>query len=430
MIWIYNILVTFLSPFWVPWMLIRAGRRKGKVDWAQRLGDYRLPRPSPDRPRLWFHAVSVGEVVAALPVLRAVRARAPEAEIVLSVTTSSGHEAAREKAAELFDHLVYFPIDVPRFTIGAMIRVRPRAVAIMETELWLNFLWACRLVKAQTLLVNGRISDRSYPRARVLGFFYAELLHYVDEALMQSETDAERIRSLGASEARVLGNCKFDQAVEGIDDGGRDWRAELGMAPTDQVIVVGSTRGEREEEFVAAALSDPRLQGARVVWAPRHLERVPALAARLGPDAGLRSEGARKRVTILDTYGELAQVYAVADVVVIGGGFDRLGGQNLIQPLAHGKPVVHGPHMQNFRDATEMAARAGCTVVAHTPAELAEALASLLHDPQRRRTMGDAAQALVRQNVGASDRYAEAIVTALRRPSEPTPARVPSAPRR
>ena len=438
MIWIYNILLSLGSLLWVPWMILRARKRKEPVDWKERSGDYRFKLPK-GVPRLWLHAVSVGEVMAALPILREVRTQAPNLEIVLSVTTSSGHKTASEKAEGLFDHLVYYPIDVYRFVLAALVRIRPSVVAVMETELWMNFLDASHNMGVKTLLVNGRISDRSFPRAKVFGFFYRDLLRRMDRCLMQTATDADRIRELGGQSVEIYGNCKFDEALQGVEADGEHWRKELGLDPTVPVIVVGSTRSEIEEHLIVQAIKELRVQ---VLWAPRHLERAEPLQrtltqegisvkrrtvdARLAPvpdlstSQELRStsiaEGGVPQVLLIDTYGELSAIYSVADIVVIGGGFDRLGGQNLIQPLAHGKPVLHGPHMQNFKDVSQAALLAGATEVVSTSGELLAALKKLLADEEERTRRGKAAQKLVRANVGASRRYAEAIVEASKAP--------------
>lgn len=411
MLVLYNLLLTLLAPFWVPWMWWRTRRRAEGVNWRERAGDFPL-EPRADGKRIWIHAVSVGEVVAGLPILRELRALLPDHEIVLSVTTSSGHQTAREQAADLVDHLIYFPIDVARFQLAAMQRVRPAVVAILETELWMNFLWAAKTFRARTLLVNGRLSDRGYRGARRVGFFYRALLRDLDRCLMQSETDAERIRSLGAQDVVVLGNAKFDQAVEGLAADPADWRQKLGIPTGEPVLVVGSTRGEEEEAFVAEALRDLPVA---IVWAPRHLERADALADLLARERGgvaRRSLGEGGSTVLLDTYGELSSVYSIADLVIIGGGFANHGGQNLIQPLAHGVPVLHGPHMQNFRASAEAAQTAGATEVASTPRELREAVQRLLNDPSRRERMGAAGKALVRAGAGAGRRYAEAIQAA------------------
>jgi 3-deoxy-D-manno-octulosonic-acid transferase len=411
MFWVYNLLLTLAAPFWVPWMLIRARRRGEQPNWKERCGDLPI-LPRKGERRLWLHAVSVGEVIAALPILREVRARDPELKIVLSVTTSSGHQTARDRAEGLFDHLVYFPIDVARFQLAALTRVAPETVAVMETELWFNFLWAAKAVGAHTLVVNARLSDRSFPRARRAAFFYRALLAHVDRVLAQSETDADRFRALGARSVEVFGNCKFDEALQGSDADPSALRAELGIPSDALVVVIGSTRGAEEEAFVLHALR-ALAPAPWIIHAPRHLERVTELAAAVRAAFGsvaLRSRAETGPYLILDTYGELARLYAVADVAVIGGGFANLGGQNLIQALAHGKPVLHGPHMQNFRDVAALAAQAGATRVCATTDELRAVLATLLRSAAERERMGAAARQLAESSRGAAARYAEAMI--------------------
>ncbi|MBL8086704.1 MAG: hypothetical protein JNM85_01380 [Chthonomonas sp.] len=412
---LYNLLLTLLSPLWVPWMLMRARRRADGPDWQERTGNLPFSLPASKR-RVWFHAVSVGEVVAALPILKALRANANPPEIVLSVTTSSGHSTAQSQAAELYDRLIYFPIDVPRFVLASLMRVRPNVVAVMETELWLNFLCMAKDLGAKTLLLNGRISDRAYPRSIKVRGYYRALFQSLDQALVQTEVDAQRIRDLGAREVRVLGNCKFDQGAM-VPPGAREqWRDILGLQPGERVVVIGSTRGTEDEDFVLEALRSVDLTGVRIVHAPRHLEAAVQLAEKTRAQFGkvaLRSKGERGPQLILDTFGELSAAYSIADVAIIGGGFANLGGQNLIQPLAAGVPVLHGVHMQNFAEVSAMAGAAGCAHACATPAELASMLTKWLNGPDERAELGARASALVQANLGASQRYAQAILEAL-----------------
>lgn len=415
-LWLYNIAIFLLSPIWVPWMWFRSAKRAEKPNWKERAGDYSITRPQ--KKRVWIHAVSVGEVLASAPILRAVKAKRPDCEIVLTTTTSSGHQTAREKLSDLYDHLFYFPIDLPRFTLRAVMKVRPSVIAVMETELWMNFLWSADALQVPTLLINGRISDRSFKRSQSLKFFYKALFKFLGRGLMQSDRDRERIEALGMPKAEVFGNCKFDQAIEGLKGSREEWRAKLGAAPTDFVVVVGSTRGAEDEAIVLDGLKKafPELDGVKIIHAPRHLERVPELkdrAEQLWSSVGQRSKGETADFLILDTYGELGEVYSAADIVIIGGGFANLGGQNLIQPLAHGVPVLHGPHMQNFRDSSSMALEAGASLECSDAAELAKNLTELKLDSQRRITMGENAKALVHSQIGASERYADAIVAHL-----------------
>lgn len=418
---LYNLLVWLTLPIWVPWMILRSRRRQGAVNWRQRTGNYPFTMTKGSR-RIWIHAVSVGETVAVLPVLREIRALAPDVEIVLSTTTSSGYQTAKEKAADLVTHVVYFPIDLPAFTLSALARVRPQVVAIMETELWMNFLWACKEVGAKAMVINGRLSDRSFPRAQKAAIFYRALFRWVDHVLVQTPVDAERMQAIGAHHPEVLGNVKFDEATAGLAADPTEWRTTLGLDATLPTIVIGSTRGDNEEAFVKEALLEldkTHRDQYNLIWAPRHIESAESLARSI--QAGRRSLGDQGSRLVLDTFGELSQIYSVADIVVIGGGFDQLGGQNLIQPLAHGKPVIHGPHMQNFRVPADLAARAEATLLAENPAALATHLRELLTHSNRRVEMGDRARRMVAEHVGASRRYAERIVAQLPEREAPKP---------
>jgi 3-deoxy-D-manno-octulosonic-acid transferase len=417
MFFLYNVLIPLLSPIWGPWMYWRTRRRKEQPNWKERFGDFRLTPRTDDVPRVWLHAVSVGEVIAALPILRELRAQAPRAEIILTVTTSSGHQTAREQAKGLFDHLRYFPIDVLRFQMAAMQQVQPRVVVVMETELWMNHLWCAKLFQAETLLINGRISDRAYPRSQKLTFFYRTLFKSLDRALMQTTVDAERIESLGAKNVQVVGNCKFDQAATVSDRSPDEWRAELGIQANLPCVVVGSLRAE-EFDSLAPAITELAESGIQVIVAPRHLERTEELVASLKQSVSRRSksEPMRDNLLILDSYGELSAIYAVADIAIIGGGFANLGGQNLIQPLAQGIPVVVGPHMQNFRDVTELAVRNDAA--RQVPAEaVSRTIQELRANPDQLRQMGIAAKILVAENTGASRRYVEIICDHLSAPA-------------
>ncbi len=404
---VYNLLITILAPIWVPWMWIRTRARKLQPNWPERFGNYDIERRK-DRKRVWFHAVSVGEVVAALPILAEVRAVLPDHEIILSTTTSSGYSTAQEKAKGYADRVFYFPIDIARFQLAAVQRVQPSVVAIMETELWFNFLWAAKVFDCRTMLINGRISDRSFKRSVWVKFFYKSLLRNMDRCLMQSAEDASRIEQLGGQHVSVEGNCKFDQAAANASADPAVWKQELGLNGSRVTLVVGSTRGAEEEDFVIGALSADQ----QLVFAPRHLERAEELLKKLQAKFGQvarRSKGEKGQVVLLDSYGELDSVYCVADIVVIGGGFANHGGQNLIQPLALGKPVLHGRWMQNFRDVTEMALRSGASLRCETQEQLRAAIQELRQDEVKRLSMGEAAAELIRANVGASRRYAEAI---------------------
>jgi len=411
---VYNFILTILSPIWVPWMWLRTVKRKEQPNWKERFGDFEI-QPRKDRKRIWVHAVSVGEVVASPPILKEIRSQLPDHEIILTTTTSSGHQTARDTAKDLYDQLFYFPIDVNRFMGAAMQRVQPSVVAVMETELWPNFLWWAKVFDAKTLLINGRISDSSFKRSKSLKPLYAAMLANVDSCLMQTEHDAERIKALGARSAEVMGNAKFDQAAKVFAQPPQQLKAELGFEERTPVVVIGSTRGDEEEAFVVNAIKQLSID-VNVIHAPRHIERAPELMQLLKKEGfapALRSAQTHQtkgtNYWVLDTYGELDRMYSIADVVVIGGGFANFGGQNLIQPLAQGKPVLHGPHMQNFREETSQADECGAAIRVDTPEKLASAIMDILPYPEKARQMGDAARKLVKTNLGASKRYAAGI---------------------
>ncbi|MCC6403330.1 MAG: hypothetical protein IT207_04915 [Fimbriimonadaceae bacterium] len=414
MIILYNLLLVLTLPVWATWMAVRARRRKEPVEWAERQGSYPFVLGRSKR-RVWVHAVSVGEFMACQPLLHALREIEPNPEVVVSTTTSSGHGEAEKHKGKLFDRLVYFPIDVPRFCLKALLSVKPTVIVMMETEIWPNFLWTAHQMGIPALVANGRISDKTHSRGWIARWVYRPVLRTVDAVLAQSDTDRDRFLALGARQAESVGNTKFDQALGGMRATSRDWLCELGTPEGCPVIVVGSTRSEAEEALVADALADPRIEGCAVVWAPRHIERAPEVARqleRIGREPTLRSQGGKGRTVVLDTYGELAQVYTIADVVVVGGGFDTLGGQDILQPMAHGKPVVHGPNMSNFRDIARLAQEAGAAVTCEpNPSELAQLLADLLTDPSRRAQIGSAGRALVERHRGASERIATRVAT-------------------
>lgn len=416
MILLYNFLLVITAFFWLPWMILRARKRKEQPNWSQRAGDLKFT-PGVNPKRIWLHAVSVGEVMASLPILTELRKKLPGWEIVLSVTTSSGHETARTKAAGLYDFLIYPPIDLMRFTVRAMSRTKPAALVIMETELWYSLLWSAKEFGAATILANGRISDRSFSRSKHIAFFYKDVLSHFDHILMQTEQDKERILALGAPQAEVYGNTKYQEALDALTASPDHWRKELGIQPGEFVVFVGSTRGEEDETPVLEGIkmAFPDLAGIKIIWAPRHLERAGDLAKRiaatLGP-ASMRSKGEKGQITLLDTYGELSQAYSAADVVIVGGGFANMGGQNLIQPLAHGKPVIHGLYMQNFRQAAQQAKEAGASLTVTTSADLAESLKKLKSDEALRTKMGLAGAEMVRSHAGAAERMADRIAAA------------------
>lgn len=412
MFWLYNIFLLVTSPIWIPILIVKARRRGPAPIWRELQGNYAI-EPRSGGKRVWIHAVSLGEVMAAKVIVAKLAAIAPHLEIVVTSTTSTGLEAARKHLGEYATAVFAFPIDVARFQLAALTRVRPSVCVVVETELWMNFLTIAKNMGIRTMVVNGRISPRSFRRSRWIRFFMRAVTAKLDRCLVQTERDAERFAAYGATSLEVMGNAKFDQAALSPSLTPDEWRVELGIPRGFQALVIGSTRSPEEEEFVLSALSKLDLSRTAVVWAPRHPERAPAILAAVSDamDAtpARRSNGEKGTFLVLDTVGELAEVYSIADVVVVGGGFGGHGGQNILQPLAHGKPVIHGIHMDNFAEVVAQTTAIGASQMVSSPEELGKAIVDLLEDDSKRQDMGEAARQFVSRNLGASERYAQAI---------------------
>lgn len=424
----YNALLALASPALAAGLAYRLVTGKSRAGWRQRWGNLPDDLARKSAPRIWVHCASVGEVTAATPILRAYRRIRPGDEIVLSVVTPGGFDTA-SKLGDLLRCVVYAPFDVPWAVRRALRRIQPDVLVVLETELWPNLLHLTAARGAAPILVNGRISDRSFGRYRRARRIFVWALAHFERILTQSEVDARRFEQIGAPADRieVFGNSKFDQAGDRLSAAEvAALRADLRLPPTGPVWVVGSTREPDEERIVIEAyrLARRRAPDLSMVHAPRHPDRA-AEVERLYREAGfspvrrtaLSGVDGPVRELILDTFGELGRVYAVGDVAFIGNSLTPPGGgQNLLQPLAQGTPVVTGPYMQNFRDITAMAQSVGLSYTARTAQELAEQVLTRL-DAQSKASVADRAHALIQANSGASARYAEAIAALAGRES-------------
>ena len=391
------------------------------------------------RPSIWIHAVSVGEVQAARTLIPGLRDRYPGHRLWLSTTTRTGRAVAA--GIEAVDGLFYFPLDLPPAVDRVLDRVRPALFVAVDTELWPNLLRRCARRGVRTMLVNGRISDRSYPRYRLVRRWFRRVLADVDRCCAQSGESARRLVDLGAPADRVVttGNLKFDAlpaplpAAAARDD---DLARSLGLVPDRPVLMAASTHpGEEEPVLDAFRRLRAGEPGLALVIAPRHPERgdeVAALATARGLTAVCRSrlpaDGAgRADVVVLDTVGELAALFPAATVVFVGGSLVPVGGHNVIEPAAWGRPVVFGPHMENFAEVAEL-------FIAHRAArrvsraeELEPSVAELLADPRKRAELGAAARSLVEANRGAAARSLAEIAAVLPPPGRPAPVEPPGA---
>lgn len=357
----------------------------------------------------WIHAVSVGEAIAAAPLVEGVRRLRPALPLMMTTVTVTGARVAVERYAELASHR-FLPMDLPWTVRRFLEALRPAFLVCMETELWPNLLRALAARGVPVMIANGRISDRSYRRYRMVRPFMRRVLDCVTVFAMQSSEDARRIIALGARPERVVvtGNIKN---VPPADTGGSVdiWRRLLGLEAGQPVWVAGSThRGEEEAVLAAHRLARADSPALALVIAPRHPERateVVDLVKARGWPAVRRSAMPRERerdaVVVLDTVGELAPVYGVADVVFVGGSLVPLGGHNMLEPALRRKPVLCGPHTGNFREAAALLGSAGAALVVRDGAALGRELARLLADGELRRKLGEAGHEAVASRHGA-----------------------------
>jgi 3-deoxy-D-manno-octulosonic-acid transferase len=362
---------------------------------------------------IWVHAVSVGEVLAARPLVTDLKRRYPQFKIFLSTTTMSGQQLARRDVRDA-DAVFYFPFDWGFTARRTLTLVNPRLFVMMETEIWPNLLRECSRRGVKTVVVNGRISYRSFPRYRMIRPFFRRVLADVDRFCVQGEETARRLVELGADPARVTitGSLKFD-ALEPAEVPGRGRVLRFFRVPSARPVVMAGSTLRGEEEPVIRAFNRMRAAGsnALLVIAARQPERfgeVERLCRHEGLATVRRSAlpidaEPRADAVILDTIGELAQLYQIAALVFVGGSLVPSGGHNILEPAVFGKPILFGPHMQNFGEIADTFLRNGAAVQVRTERELEEALVSLMGDPVRRASLGAAARALVDANRGAKE---------------------------
>jgi 3-deoxy-D-manno-octulosonic-acid transferase len=373
--------------------------------------------PGPGHPRIWLHGASAGDLLALSPMIDRLRARFPQAKVIVSTMTNTGHLMATERLKKNIDAVIYAPWDLFGATRRAVSAVKPDLLVLEYTEIWPNLIRAAHTSGSRVALTNGRFSARHLARYRGLFNLIGNPLHDIDLFLMREEDEAERVLQLGAPKdrVRVTGNTKFDALVPlAQSEEDHALRGALGLRQGARVWIAGSTHeGEEEllfEVYKKLIVDAPDLF---MVVAPRYLERAERVA-QLGRDAGLHvglrsknnAEGAP--VIVLDTIGELARAYRLATLVFVGGSFTTRGGQNILEPAAQGKPVLFGPHMENFHDSVQvLVGRGGIQV--KDPEHLTRVMSDLLLRPESIDSLGTLASNAVRQVSGASDRNVAAL---------------------
>jgi 3-deoxy-D-manno-octulosonic-acid transferase len=416
----YSVLTLAAFVLVSPYFLYQAIRYKKYVGSVrERLGYLPISFNLDGEESIWIHAVSVGEALTARALAADLKRRYPRLRLYLSTTTMAGQQVAKASLRHLVDGVFYFPFDW-MFTIRRTLNlVRPRLFVMMETEIWPNLLHACRKRGVKTAVINGRISAKSYPRYKLIRPFFRRVLADVDRFCMQSEESAHRLKDLGADPGRVTvtGSLKFDSLeLPAPTAHGKPRERVLRffrLSAHRTVLVAGSTmRGEETAVLRAFAKIKATQTHAIAIIAPRQPERFGEVE-RLSREAGFvtirRSElpidaEPRADVVVLDTIGELAQLYQLATAVFVGGSLADYGGHNILEPAIFGKPIVFGPHMQNFREIAETFVANDAAIQVQTERDLDAAILSLVRDPVHRARLGAAARALVEANRGAKDK--------------------------
>jgi len=404
---LYNILLVLLTVVLSPYILVKVltvAKYRGGI--TQKLGRVSkgVLQHLTDGPRpIWVHAVSVGEVMAAHPLIRELKKAHPGRKLLLSTVTVTGNLTARQRVPEA-DAVFYFPFDYPWIVRRVIRRINPALVLIAETELWPNFFRELRRQGIPSALINGRISPRSFGNYLKFHSFFSQVFDNVALFCMQSEEDADRIREIGAPPERVktTGNLKFDQRIPGVQD------PPLPVPPGRMVITAGSThRGEESLLLDVFSRLRTKYPGILLIIAPRHPERfdeVCGIITSRGFACQRRTglQGPVQDVVLLDTIGELRAFYGICDIAFVGGSFVKVGGHNLLEPAAMKKPVLFSSYMFNFKEISEAIIKAGGGFLVKDKEELYKKLDMLLSDKGLSASMGRKAFSVIEANSGAT----------------------------
>ena len=417
---LYNLAAIIVVILIIPVFMIRSIRERGFVERIKQSFGF-FPKgaldPVAKKNCIWVHAASVGEIVATSPLIKEFRREFPKSPILVSVVTTSGYEMANRIIKDA-DSIIYFPLDLPFVSAHVFRKIFPRVFLNVETELWPNFLKAARENRVPVMMVNGRISEKSVKRYKYMFSILSDMIGTVKLFAMASPVDAGYVKELGAPENLVIvtGNTKFDQTYTDVTEAQRSKiLSDMGLTDAQEIFLAGSThRGEENyvlKAFKAIRENHPK---ARLVIAPRELLRtreVVALCKAAGFTVGTRTElqkrpPANEDIIILDTIGELGQVYSVGNVIYVGGSLVSHGGHNILEPAAHGKAIIVGHHMENFKDLHALFKNRNACVTVNDADELAAQAKKLFDEPAERQRLEQETIAIVHENRGASRKSA------------------------
>ena len=425
----YSLLLSLGLLVLIPYFLFQALVHGKYLDGLhQRLGSI---LPVTGKPVIWLHCVSVGETQAARPLAQRLKQQFPNHALVVSTITLTGQKLARDVFKKQAESVFYFPFDWRWSVRRALKRINPAAVLIMETELWPNFLRECKAREIPVALVNGRISRQSFRRYSLIKFFLRKVLSPLSIAVMQSETDAHRLQTLGMPAERIFtaGNLKFDADVgrdlaEIANEIAQRFGLQAGPVSDTPLILAASTHAPEEQIILDSFKLLRAQQPVRLMLAPRHPERFNEVAS-LIQNSGLtwarrmnlpESTDANATVILLDTIGELPATYPFASVVFVGGSIVDRGGHNVLEPAAAGKAVVTGAHTHNFHAIVNQMEEAGALVqlpdapgTSMATPQITKVFAKLLANPEARAELGRRAKQLISENQGAAERTVKLI---------------------
>jgi 3-deoxy-D-manno-octulosonic-acid transferase len=426
---IYNLFLNFAFGISFPYLFLRALLDKGGV-W-ERMG--RLPKEKvkflSSKNIIWLHAASVGEVKALTTIIPQLKKINPDYSLIVSVVTESGKREAQQSLKEV-EFVFHAPIDLKRFVKRALASLNPCALIIVETELWPNLIKEAKKRRCGVALINGRISGESLSKYLLLKSLFSETLSYVDLFCMQSDENAERIKKLGAEndKIKVLGNLKFDRMITQISEIDKNVLKKRLSIPQDLKVMVGGSIRRGEEEILVRVFKRLKKDGGDLlfVFAPRHLDRIKKIEKMLSQqelDFVRRSKLDKEtplenqRIILLDTMGELAGIYAIADVAFVGGSLVPIGGHNLLEPAIYGVPVIFGPYVDHFKTAADLLIQCEGGIKIKNEEELYTKTLDLLKDEDKRKRMGKSAQEAIKKQSGASQKTAHLILSQLKQKS-------------
>ena len=411
----YNILSIIAFPVLVVALVVRRKYREGL---CQRMGF--IPKSVHDQLKgvhpIWIHAVSVGEVIASIPIIKKIKEVYPQKKIVLSTITSTGNDTARKKIPEI-DFLIYFPYDFFFIVKKVLTIINPCIFIHTETEIWPNFLFFLHQREIPSVIVNGRISSKSCRRYKLFGWFFKKVFNKVSAFGMQSLVDYQRVIDIGADPQKVLitGNMKFDQKTPDANDRHKEELLnELNLGLEDKIFIAGSTHSA-EEDIILEVFQQliKEYSNLILILAPRHPERfseVEKLVKKRGFVVHRKSQIKkyqhllRSQVILMDTIGELAQFYSIGEIIFVGGSLVNIGGHNILEPLVYKKPVIFGPYTQNVSEFVNVLIESGAGILVTTKDDLLFQAQRLLSNKEEAQMCGERGFQVIKVNQGATEK--------------------------